>query len=57
VPETIIKSACRGVALKTSAPNLEMSYRELPVMIISMAQQAIPNVSGQMLDRLLQLST
>ncbi len=46
VPETIIKSAWRGVGRKTSEPNREMSKREVAEAIISMAQHASPNVSG-----------
>src|ERR1700733_9418030 len=47
VPETIIKSACRGEGRKTSAPKRARSYRAMVVAIISMAQQAKPKVSGQ----------
>ena len=46
VPATIIISAWRGVLRNTSAPNLARSYRDAPVAIISMAQQASPNESG-----------
>ena len=46
VPATISRSAWRGDARKTSAPKREMSKREAPVAIISMAQQASPNPIG-----------
>src|SRR5437667_11600132 len=46
VPETIIRSACRGDGRKTSAPNRAMSNREVVEAIISMAQHARPNGSG-----------
>src|SRR5215470_180790 len=55
VPATIIRSACRGVARKAPAPKRSMSKREAPVAIISMAQQARPNVMGHMLDSRAQL--
>src|SRR3954469_1437148 len=55
VPATIIKSACRGVARNAPAPNRSMSYRLAPAAIISIAQQANPNVSGQTLDCRAQL--
>src|SRR5438105_2553224 len=44
----IIRSACRGEGRKTSAPKRAISKREAPMAIISMAQQARPNVMGQM---------
>src|SRR5205814_2834423 len=47
VPATIIRSACRGEGRKTSAPKRARSYRAMVVAIISMAQQARPNCSGQ----------
>src|SRR6266446_2808155 len=47
VPATIITSAWRGVARKTPAPRRSRSNRAAPVAIISMAQQASPNVIGQ----------
>ena len=59
VPATIITSLCLGDGLNTSAPNLERSNRAAPVHIISIAQQAIPNVSGHSefaLQRLISLS-
>ena len=46
VPAMMITSACRGVALATSNPNLEQSYFAEAVDIISMAQQLVANVSG-----------
>src|SRR5262245_1734437 len=55
VPATIIRSACRGVARNAPAPKRSMSKREAPVAIISMAQQARPNVIGHMLDSRAQL--
>src|SRR5439155_26278797 len=55
VPATIIRSAWRGVARKAPAPKRSMSKREAPVAIISMAQQASPNVIGHMLDSRAQL--
>jgi hypothetical protein len=57
VPATIIKSACRGDGLKTSAPNRAMSKREVVEAIISMAQHARPNVSGQIALLRAQLKT
>ena len=55
VPETIIRSACRGVARKTSAPKRAMSWRGSSTAIISMAQQARPNCIGQSEDLRAQL--
>src|SRR5580698_10874146 len=57
VPATIIRSACRGEGRKTSAPNRAMSKRAVVDAIISMAQQAKPNVSGQIADLRAQLKT
>src|SRR5439155_21268972 len=57
VPATIIRSDCRGLGRKTSAPNRAMSKREVVEAIISMAQQAKPNVSGQSADLRAQLKT
>jgi hypothetical protein len=57
VPETIITSAWRGEPRKTSAPKRAMSNRLDAVQIISMAQQARPNPSGQRLERRPQLYT
>ena len=42
VPETIMTSACRGEARKTSMPKRAMSCRGMVEAIISMAQQARP---------------
>jgi hypothetical protein len=46
-PAMIIKSLCRGDGRNTSAPKRAMSKRDAPIDIISMAQQARPNVIGQ----------
>jgi hypothetical protein len=46
-PETIIRSAWRGEERKTSAPKRATSYLGETIAIISIAQQASPNVSGQ----------
>jgi hypothetical protein len=46
-PETISRSAWRGDERKTSAPKRALSYRDETIDIISIAQQARPNVSGQ----------
>ncbi len=50
-PATIIRSACRGEPRNTSAPKRAMSYREQLMAIISIAQHASPNVTGQIADR------
>src|SRR5208337_3873825 len=50
VPETIIRSACRGLGRNTSAPKRAISKREVEAAIISMAQHASPNVIGQSYD-------
>jgi hypothetical protein len=47
VPETIMRSAWRGEGRKISAPKRAMSNRAVAAAIISMAQQASPNWSGQ----------
>src|SRR5262249_5572211 len=47
-PAIIIRSDCRGDGRNTSAPKRAISKREAPIDIISMAQQAKPNVIGQM---------
>jgi len=39
-PATIMRSAWRGEARNTSAPNREMSYRDAAIDIISIAQHA-----------------
>src|SRR3954469_25531476 len=57
VPATIIRSDCRGLGRKTSAPKRAMSKREVLEAIISMAQQASPNVRGQSADLRAQLKT
>src|SRR6266571_6269090 len=46
-PATIIRSACLGEARNTSAPKREMSKRSALADIISIAQQASPNETGQ----------
>src|SRR5918998_2006533 len=59
-PATIIRSACRGEARKTSMPKRARSYRPAPVAIISMAQQASPKVAGHselLRDQLTTFST
>src|SRR5262245_62770063 len=50
-PAMIIRSDWRGDPRKTSAPNRAMSYRLQLIAIISMAQHASPNVTGQMAER------
>src|SRR5215471_8516258 len=50
-PATIIRSDWRGLPRKTSAPNRATSYRLQLIAIISIAQHASPNVTGQMDDR------
>src|SRR5215208_6874230 len=55
-PETIITSAWRGLARKTSEPKRARSWRESVVAIISMAQQASPKVAGQREDLRAQLT-
>src|SRR5512146_2007488 len=57
VPDTIIRSDCRGLGRKTSAPKRAMSKREVVEAIISMAQQARPNVNGHNADLRAQLKT
>src|SRR5438270_8089523 len=47
-PAMIMRSLCRGDGRKTSAPKRAISKRDAPMDIISMAQQARPNVMGQM---------
>src|SRR5580698_6115273 len=46
-PAMIIKSLCRGDGRNTSAPKRAISKRDAPIDIISIAQQANPNVIGQ----------
>src|ERR1043165_7537462 len=50
VPAMIMRSACRGEARKTPAPERSMSDRDDTVAIISIAQQARPNVIGNNAD-------
>ena len=57
VPATIMRSLCRGLGRKTSAPKRAISKREVLAAIISMAQHARPKVSGQMDDLRAQLKT
>ena len=57
VPATIIKSDWRGLGRKTPAPNRSISKRDAPVAIISIAQQASPNVIGHSADLRAQLNT
>src|SRR5579864_7966108 len=47
-PAMIIKSAWRGDGRNTSEPNRATSKRDAAIDIISIAQQASPNPSGQM---------
>src|ERR1043166_699443 len=54
VPDTIMRSEWRGDAHATM-PKRSTSKREAKVAIISMAQQARPNVTGQMDDLRAQL--
>src|SRR5215468_6166624 len=49
VPETIMRSECRGEA-KGTMPRRSTSKREAKVAIISMAQQARPKVTGHALE-------
>src|ERR1043166_10229147 len=46
----MMRSLWRGLGRNTPAPNRSMSKRLAPVAIISIAQQAIPNVIGQIAD-------
>src|SRR5712672_1987149 len=57
VPATIIKSLCRGLGRNTSDPNRAMSNRDVDDAIISIAQQANPNVIGHTADFRAQLKT
>src|SRR5918999_5623758 len=54
-PETIITSAWRGLARNTSEPKRARSLREDVAFIISIAQQARPNVAGHSDDLRAQL--
>ena len=44
----MMRSDWRGEGRRHSAPKRAMSKRDAPIDIISIAQQARPNVSGQM---------
>src|SRR5579872_5709887 len=57
VPAIIITSACLGVARATSNPKRAQSYLADAVDIISIAQQDVPNTSGQSEFDLAQLIT
>src|SRR6516164_8414460 len=46
-----MRSDCRGLPRNTSAPKRAMSYRDALIDIISIAQHARPNVTGQMDER------
>src|SRR5215475_2849879 len=52
-----MRSACRGEARNTSIPKRARSYRGPPVDIISIAQQANPNVAGHSEDLRVQLTS
>src|SRR5262247_1223542 len=54
VPDTIIRSECRGDAQGTM-PKRSTSNRDANVAIISIAQHARPNVTGQIDDLRAQL--
>src|SRR5436305_7457034 len=56
-PAMIIRSDWRGEGRNTSAPKRAISKRDAPMAIISMAQQANPNVMGQMELLRIQLTT
>jgi hypothetical protein len=56
-PATIIISLWRGDGRKTSAPKRAISKRGPPEAIIPIAQQARPNVIGQIADLRAQLKT
>src|SRR5436309_595220 len=53
----MIRSLCLGLGRKIPAPNRSISKREAPVAIISIAQQAKPNVIGHRADFRAQLKT
>src|SRR5205823_4546222 len=53
----IIRSLWRGLGRNTPAPNRSMSKRPAPVAIISIAQQASPNVIGHSADLRAQFTT
>src|SRR5438034_5196751 len=52
-----MRSDCRGLGRKMPAPNRSISKRDAPVAIISIAQQARPNVIGHRADLRAQLKT
>src|SRR5229473_6573060 len=56
-PAIIIRSDWRGDGRNTSAPKRAMSNRDAPMDIISIAQQAKPNVIGQIEFLRIQLMT
>src|SRR5215213_743335 len=53
----MIKSLCLGLGRNTPAPKRSISNLPAPVAIISIAQQASPNVMGQSADLRAQLTT
>src|ERR1700690_1775790 len=53
----IIRSDWRGEPRKNSAPKLEISYRDAPIEIISIAQHAKPKDIGQIELRRAQFTT
>ena len=57
VPGTISRSACLGLARKISAPKRARSYLGIAAAIISIAQQANPNIAGQREERRAQFRT
>src|SRR5689334_12212939 len=57
VPATIMRSDCLGLGRNTPAPKRSISKRDAPVAIISIAQQASPNVIGHSADLRAQLKT
>ena len=57
VPATIIRSLWRGLGRNTSEPKRAISKRDVEAAIISIAQQARPNVIGQIADLRAQLKT
>src|SRR5881275_1498374 len=56
-PAMIIRSDWRGDGRNTSAPKRAISKRDAPMDIISIAQQASPNVIGQIEFLRIQLIT
>src|SRR6202451_3557550 len=55
-PAMIMRSLWRGDGRNTSAPKRAMSKRDAPIDIISIAQQARPNVIGQIEPLRIQLT-